>query len=327
MALVLADRVQETTNTTGTGTLTLAGAVAGYQSFSAIGNANTTYYTIVSGTDWEVGIGTYTLSGTTLSRDTVLASSAAGAKISVAAGASVFCDYPAGRAVQTSSPTITGLVLAAGTSSIAPLDFSSGTNLATASAGAMEYDGAVSYFTNDTTTGRGFLPATQTFRLTSNGSAIGASATNFFGTNSNIPLIANGFYEIEIIAMALRGSTGGTVTWTLTNSAAPTLMVVDYEQSPLAGMAAPPGSVTALTNLNFRGTTTTTTAAYSFTTGTLTASVNHYFRFKIYLQNGSGTSLKLQLTAGTGNNSMTPLNGSVWFCRRLPGANTGTFAA
>ena len=111
MALILADRVQETTNTTGTGTLTLAGAVSGYQSFgTGIGGGNTTYYTIVSGIDWEVGLGTYTLSGTTLSRDTVLSSSAAGAKISVAAGASVFCDYPAGKAIlgTTSATASTG---------------------------------------------------------------------------------------------------------------------------------------------------------------------------------------------------------------------------
>lgn len=100
MALVLADRVKETTNTTGTGTLTLAGAVSGFQSFSVVGNANVTYYAITSGTDWEVGIGTYTASGTTLSRDTVLASSAGGTtKISVAAGAEVFVTYPASKAV------------------------------------------------------------------------------------------------------------------------------------------------------------------------------------------------------------------------------------
>ena len=102
MALIVADRVQETTNTTGTGTLTLAGAVSGYQSFGAIGDANTTYYTIVSGTNWETGIGTYTASGTTLSRDTVLASSAGGTtKISVVPGSFVFCDYPASKAVTT----------------------------------------------------------------------------------------------------------------------------------------------------------------------------------------------------------------------------------
>lgn len=100
MALVVADRVQETTSTTGTGTLTLAGAVSGFQSFAAIGDGNTTYYTIVSGTDWEVGVGTYTASGTTLSRDTVLSSSAGGAtKISVASGANVFCSYPAEKSV------------------------------------------------------------------------------------------------------------------------------------------------------------------------------------------------------------------------------------
>jgi hypothetical protein len=98
MAFVLADRVKETTTTTGTGTVTLAGASTGFQSFSAIGNANSTYYTIAGqGTaEWEVGIGTYTSSGTTLSRDTVLASSNAGSKVNFSAGTKdVFVTYPA----------------------------------------------------------------------------------------------------------------------------------------------------------------------------------------------------------------------------------------
>ena len=120
MALVLKDRVQETTTTTGTGTLTLGGAVTGYQSFSAIGNANTTYYAIYAsgGSEWEVGIGTYTSSGTTLSRDTVLSSST-GSLVSFSAGTkNVWCDYPAGKAVYTDStgaipsPTITTPVIA-----------------------------------------------------------------------------------------------------------------------------------------------------------------------------------------------------------------------
>ena len=95
MANILADRVKETTTTTGTGTLTLAGAVAGFQSFAVVGNANTAYYCITSGTDWEIGEGTYTASGTTLSRDTVIGSSAGGAKISVVSGAEVFLTIPA----------------------------------------------------------------------------------------------------------------------------------------------------------------------------------------------------------------------------------------
>lgn len=100
MALAVADRVRETTTTTGTGTITLAGAVTGYQSFSAIGNGNTTYYTINAGSQWEVGIGTYTASGTTLSRDTVLASSNAGSLVNFSAGTKdVFATYPAGKAV------------------------------------------------------------------------------------------------------------------------------------------------------------------------------------------------------------------------------------
>ena len=100
MPLVVADRVKETTTTAGTGTITLAGAATGFQSFAAIGNGNTTYYTIAGqGTsEWEVGIGTYTSSGTTLSRDTVLASSASGAKVTFSAGTKdVFVAYPAER--------------------------------------------------------------------------------------------------------------------------------------------------------------------------------------------------------------------------------------
>jgi hypothetical protein len=102
MALVVKDRVKETTTTTGTGTVTLAGASTGYQSFSAIGNGNTTYYTISNPgtTEWEVGIGTYTSSGTTLSRDTVLASSNSGSLVTFSAGTKdVFVVYPAGKAI------------------------------------------------------------------------------------------------------------------------------------------------------------------------------------------------------------------------------------
>ena len=97
MSLVLADRVKETTSSTGTGTITLGGAVLGFQSFSVIGNNNTTYYTISGGTQWEVGIGTYY--GGTLARTTVIASST-GSKLDLAAGSKdVFVTYPAEKSV------------------------------------------------------------------------------------------------------------------------------------------------------------------------------------------------------------------------------------
>jgi len=103
MALVVKDRVKESTATTGTGTVTLGGASAGFQAFSAIGDGNTTFYTLVSGDEWEVGVGTYTLSGTTLSRDTVLESSNAGSAITLAGVSDVFCTYPAERAAYIDS--------------------------------------------------------------------------------------------------------------------------------------------------------------------------------------------------------------------------------
>ena len=101
MALVIADRVKESSTTSGTGTITLGGAVSGYQAFTAIGNGNQCYYTIVNiavATEWEVGVGTY--SSSTLTRDTVLSSSNAGAKVSFSAGnKEVFVTYPADRSV------------------------------------------------------------------------------------------------------------------------------------------------------------------------------------------------------------------------------------
>jgi hypothetical protein len=94
--LAYADRVQETSTTTGTGTLTLAGAVTGYQAFSTpFVTGQTVYYGITDGTNWEVGVGTYTTSGTTLSRDTILASSNSGSAVNFGVGTKlVWCDFP-----------------------------------------------------------------------------------------------------------------------------------------------------------------------------------------------------------------------------------------
>jgi hypothetical protein len=100
MALVVFDRVQETTATTGTGTITLGGAVTGYQSFAVVGDGNTTFYCITNGAQWEVGIGTYTSSGTTLARTTVLSNSNGNiSPITLVGASNVFVTYPSEKSV------------------------------------------------------------------------------------------------------------------------------------------------------------------------------------------------------------------------------------
>lgn len=100
MAFVLANRVLETTTTTGTGAVTLGGTPTGFQSFSAIGNGNVTFYTITNDIDWEVGVGTYFSSGSTLTREEVYESSNNNELVNWGAGEKqVFVTYPASQAV------------------------------------------------------------------------------------------------------------------------------------------------------------------------------------------------------------------------------------
>jgi len=103
MALAIADRVRETTTTTGTGTITLAGAVTNFETFTSnLSNADTTYYAIVDNTNgaFEVGLGTFTSSGTTLARTTVIASSNSDSAVNFGSGTKeVFITIPASKMV------------------------------------------------------------------------------------------------------------------------------------------------------------------------------------------------------------------------------------
>ena len=125
MALVLADRVKETTTTAGTGTVTLLGASTGFQSFAVVGDANTTFYTIASqtGNEWEVGVGTYATSGTTLARTTVLSNSSATqpSALNFSAGTKdVFVTYPAEYAVASTNVGTSGQLLTSNGTGVAP---------------------------------------------------------------------------------------------------------------------------------------------------------------------------------------------------------------
>lgn len=127
MTLTYADRVQETTATTGTGTYALAGAVTGFQSFAAVGNGNTCYYGVTDGTDWEVGLGTYTLSGTTLARTSVLASTNTNTAVNWGAGTkAIWLDFPA----------LVASYLAGGTTGSGPVVLGTSPTLTTPNIGA-----------------------------------------------------------------------------------------------------------------------------------------------------------------------------------------------
>ena len=170
MALVLADRVQETTTTTGTGSVTLLGAVTGYQSFAVVGNTNTTFYCIADqgGANWEVGLGTYSTTGPTLARTTVLASSNSGSLVNFTAGVkTVFVTYPSEKSVNLDS---SGNVSALGTiasgvwNGTAIVTTYGGTGLTSYTAGDLPY-----YSTGTTLSKLGI--GTNGYILTSNGTA------------------------------------------------------------------------------------------------------------------------------------------------------------
>jgi hypothetical protein len=224
MALVLADRVRETTTTTGTGTVSLAGPVAGFEGFStAIGNANTTYYTIVDAATgaWEVGLGTYTSSGSTLARTTILSSSNAGAAVNFAAGTKdVFVTQPAERAVYVlgagtglaagaAAFTANGVPYANSTSTLA-----TSTNLTfdgtTLTANALTVSNATT-LSAGTANGVTYLNAS---KVLTTGSALTFDGTNFgVGTSSPIYDLQVGSYGVDADStLALASTTTGTGT-------------------------------------------------------------------------------------------------------------------
>jgi hypothetical protein len=158
MAFVIADRVRETSTTTGTGNFTLAGAVTGYQTFdAALDTGDTTYYTITdqSGANWEVGIGTFP-SPSTLARTTILSSSNGGSVVTFTSGTKdVFISLPASKTVQSFSAGSTGLtpstasfgaVALAGT--LVPANGGTGTSTAF-TAGSVVFAGASGVYAQD----------------------------------------------------------------------------------------------------------------------------------------------------------------------------------
>ena len=209
--------------------------------------------------------------------------------------------------------------LAAGTTAVAPLVLTSGTNLTAAAAGAVEYDGASFYSTSNTTNGRCIIEDWNYFRLTGSGSGI-TTIADFFGATDGIPMVANGVYEIEWHCYFSQ-ATAGTATWTVvTATTALANITGEYIGSATGGIATVGTPQTAAIN-----TTSSSSTAFPVT-GTESTGVTHYFTIRVLCTAGNGASntrLRLTMSAGTA----TPLINSYFKVRQLPTANVGAFVA
>jgi hypothetical protein len=227
MALVLRDRVKETAAAPGTGTITLGGAASGFQSFSSIGNGNTTYFAIVDSASgaWEVNYGTYTSSGTTLSRNaTPLSSSAGGALVNFTGAVDVFCTYPSSRSayqneagtevVQQSfgAITATSAALTTGTITTAPTNNTDIVNkqYADAIASGIHFHEAVALATTAA------LPANTYNNGTSGvGATLTANANGALSVDSTLTIVA----ERILVKNEVAGANNGVYVVTQVGSA------------------------------------------------------------------------------------------------------------
>ena len=160
MALVLNDRVKETSTSTGTGTINLAGAVSGFEGFVAgIGNSNTTYYAIAhqSADEWEVGLGTITdASPDTLTGRSVISSSNSDSAVDFSAGTKdVFCTFPASKTMDMTLTTAGDILYASANNTPARLAKGSGLQVLQMNAGAT----APEWATQSTGVSAGFVIA------------------------------------------------------------------------------------------------------------------------------------------------------------------------
>ena len=218
MTFIVADRVQETTNSPGTGTATLLGAVSGYQSFSTgIGANNTTFYVIADqlGTNWEVGLGALNSTGTVLTRNTVYSSSNGGSTVNFATGTQyVWCDYPSSKAVIQGNPVNFSSIGAttAGTGAFTTLSASS----TVSGTGFSNYFAAPPTIGNTTPNTGAFTNLSYTGTLTGGTGVVNLGSGQFYidssgnvgiGTSSPSTFSANSTYSTQLAIVKTDQST------------------------------------------------------------------------------------------------------------------------
>lgn len=216
----------------------------------------------------------------------------------------------------------TQVELSAGTTETPPFKLNPGSLLTTAVQGALEFASTddMLYFTPNTVNGRGYIPVNHLFVLEANGANTATTISPFFGSNSAIPLEATGLYEIEFFCLFLK-NTAGTLVWTFTSSAAPVDMAIQGEMSAITGSGTT-GTWAAPLAMTFPNRTAAAVALPA--TGSLTAAVNHFAKFRVIVKVGaSNANIRLNVTNSAG--SVTPQRGSYWKARRIDG--TGAVAA
>ena len=218
MAFVLKDRVKETTTTTGTGPVVLAGEAGGFQDFSsAIGNTNTTYYAIVhqSLDEWEVGIGTYGSASNNLTRNTVLSSST-GSSINFSAGTKdVFVTLPASQVVHTSaSPSFTNVSIS-GTLTVGGITSIGGSLVGTSATFADKVSVSALAVTGITSIGGSLVGTSATFNNHVSSSTLAVTGITSIG-GSLVGTSATFGDKVSVSALAVTGITsiGGSLVGT-----------------------------------------------------------------------------------------------------------------
>jgi hypothetical protein len=224
----------------------------------------------------------------------------------------------------TDTQMLTNKTIGAGTASVPPLFFTSGTNLTSAAAGAFEYDGDRFYGTTDTTGGQGYIPTTQIYRMTSSSGSI-TSGTNFFvlSGNSAASLVANAWYEVDATFYFTK-NTAGTVQIQMSFSSA---MTANQAGGTCIFLPAAGGTATGTASIASSQPLSVSGTSMSFSASpSITAGVNYTINLKAHFQAGSSASnVRFLQTCSAG--TVSPMQGSYYKITRLPASNTGNFVA